>query len=599
MSNMKPSLLLSAIPLHPGSISRRHLHEDFTIDYTLKSCAYPPLDYHNDGDGGDNGDNDDNLCTLMKNETKDTLTHLEKMPIVDASSTSTREHLLDDPWVDNVKGIGRRSASCLFQLVIEEAMSLGDNEDRKNQLSYSALTNATTMRRDEGNDVIANKKMAKIIENIGTSLLARMARAHFFGRSLHPTELEEYIMRIDMNEGKKKDEKKDDAAMINTGDDVMLTTPVTMAGRYMSPLSLSTKSDRGNSNGRKHVDRQAYNDIPARVHSTVRLLTLMHFPYVTLGVMSDILPIIYELIDSSNSKFQSCGGAAFLHVLGQCTPTSFVEYHDTAVDILTLACRICNRDDAITLAILSKSIAEVFRIAEGRKDKSRAKRRGVTSDLISLLKNVTYKGDAASIAALLVGGINPLLAQLASKAAQAESMELCRNGLSALLPLIRWDGTDVQHRTVQIAALTGLCSLMMGAHPVMRHHGGKVMSELLSCVGRADRDLEIYNRMKARLRQVRNDNSGKDQDRMNNTASDGERQESFNNVEMCAAKLVISTAIHAASVALILCGDKSEKILRTVEEGTYKEHLVKRCGNIRSAATLVMKHEVEKDENTI
>ena len=40
---------------------------------------------------------------------------------------------------------------------------------------------------------------------------------------------------------------------------------------------------------------------------------------------------------------------------------------------------------------------------------------------------------------------------------------------------------------------------MMGAYPMMARHGGKLMSELLSCVGRAQRELQIQEKVKRKF----------------------------------------------------------------------------------------------------
>jgi hypothetical protein len=136
-------------------------------------------------------------------------------------------------------------------------------------------------------------------------------------------------------------------------------------------------------------------------------------------------------------------------------------------------------------------------------------------------------------------------------------MEMGRKGLRALLSMLRWD-IGVSAKKLQVASLVALINLMMAAYPIMPHHGGKIMSELLACWGHANRILEdrlVHNDQEKEL------------------------------CEMCKA-----ITVQVSGLALVLCGARAEEVLRVVEEdGGYEESLVHLVGLVRDAATNVKK----------
>jgi hypothetical protein len=111
------------------------------------------------------------------------------------------------------------------------------------------------------------------------------------------------------------------------------------------------------------------------------------------------------------------------------------------------------------------------------KDASK-RRRQTTRQWISLLHQSSIRPSSETICwELLVGGIIALLHQH-SELDNADVVEICRPGLSALLPALSM-GEFVDTKT-QVAALVALINLMMGANTGMPRHGGKIMSHLLS-----------------------------------------------------------------------------------------------------------------------
>ena len=103
----------------------------------------------------------------------------------------------------------------------------------------------------------------------------------------------------------------------------------------------------------------------------------------------------------------------------------------------------------------------------------------------------------------------------------------------------------------------------MGAHPIMKKHGGKIIAELISCIGRGLRDLKIEENVRLKVHQ------GK----INTDIS--------NENEVIILRLLVAFAIHAASVAHILCGARADDILVQIENGKYTKELVSCCKLIR------------------
>jgi len=160
-------------------------------------------------------------------------------------------------------------------------------------------------------------------------------------------------------------------------------------------------------------------------------------------------------------------------------------------------------------------------------------------------------------------------------------MEMGRLGLKTLLPLIRWDSKARGSRRIQCASIACLISLMMGAYPIMERHGGKIMSELLACLGRAKRDLDIDERLQDRHLKRHGD-----------VVDIGEDME-----DICATRHLLVVAVHAASIAHVLCGKRAEEVLEKVEGGHFDPALVLWCGAIRSGSSTMytMQNSILRD----
>jgi hypothetical protein len=87
------------------------------------------------------------------------------------------------------------------------------------------------------------------------------------------------------------------------------------------------------------------------------------------------------------------------------------------------------------------------------------------------------------------------------------------------------------------------------------------MSELISCIGRGLTDLKA--------------DIGQD-------AID---------MEVLCSKHVIIFAAHAASVALVLCEERADNVLKIVEEGLYPEILQEWCQTVRLGSKVILKQQ--------
>jgi hypothetical protein len=186
-----------------------------------------------------------------------------------------------------------------------------------------------------------------------------------------------------------------------------------------------------------------------------------------------MLPICFELIDSLTPVLVAQGASGLIHLLDHLDPSSdwFQEYAESALSVLNTAFTSCREGPVVIL--LGQALIRLMRFL---KDASK-RRRQTTRQWLSLLHQSSLRPSSETICwELLVGGIIALLHQH-SELENADAVEICRLGLSALLPLSMGEFVDTK---TEVAALVALINLMTGAHTVMPRHGGKIMSHLLS-----------------------------------------------------------------------------------------------------------------------
>jgi hypothetical protein len=394
-----------------------------------------------------------------------------------------------------------------------------------------------------------------VFDFLGVETLAQCVRAHFFGRSYAETDSEDVNDQVE-NESNVQTLSEWDrsSAVLVSKTETRGNIPKQMV-KVGLPIPLAPLGDRGD------------DSIPLyRVHVALVFLqvTIVNDEkLVSSKVLSHMLPMLFTLMDSSNKSYTALGAVGLYHVLRACTPTTIMEHYDSIATILKDTCRTCR--DGVALPLLATARAQLYCVLGMAHDGVRKDRRTATMELLSILKNQSYKQmevEQCMMVGLLVGGIHPLLVGHAENESfiVADSMEMARLGLSALLSLLEWD-YGLEGRRIQMAAMCALISLMMGAHPILPRHGGKIMTQLMTCIGRANQD--------------------------------GKSNQIQTREEHDACHACLKLALHTASVALILCDSRAEQVLTMIEtkQKTYPPYLVQSCAIIRQAASHLLQNE--------
>lgn len=382
--------------------------------------------------------------------------------------------------------------------------------------------------------------LQNICRHVGVEKVASTARAHFFGRLVGKSVIKPrqngfmpMIKRIDDDSGRE----------------------------------VSTKREK------PHIET------PMRIPSAVVLLSAalscpgnddeMDTAYL------DALPIGLSLLDDAQSLHQGLG--AFLLVSVFESACSRVEngsldfvsrYGQLIASVLEEEIRISGRDDPTilgTVCLASSKFVELLvkskRSIQGLSATSLARKFVVEMfNSITTQTNSCQNGNDERISAVLTAGINPILAQLAT-CREAASVEVARQGLSVLLPVIGWSGMNLETRSAQAVALSSLVSLLVGAYPIMPRHGKKIMTEVVLLLDRCTKDKAFLN----------------DQGTIGST-------DSYTTEMLSATEAIAEIARFAAAVCLAVCGDSAASILGHVETTQKRDELLYLCKDIRFVA---------------
>jgi len=349
---------------------------------------------------------------------------------------------------------------------------------------------------------------------------------------------------------------------------------------------------------------------PSRIQGTIICLFHLSFP-LSRSSLQQILPICYTLMDHPNFYNQSVGTAMLLHILRNATSTNLFEHWENLEHISYSVWKSECREKVWNMASITLLRTELMKMLKDhdtshqsihRKDsysygslssgplKSVAvKRREFTLDLFVLLKKRVFTREKRGyedediinlqaqsnkhgedfILPILMNGICPLLSQHAemgsrkgSRRRDSDAMEISTEGIHSLLLLLEsldWEIengniTDETLWTLPIATMVAMVSFLMSTYPAMKYHGGKIMCAILSSLGYCDKNIENYKGEKVLLE--------------------------YANTFVC-------MAVHTASVALILCGDRADKILSEVEEKCI-DSLASRCRLIRERSKALL-----------
>eukprot|EP00584_Thalassiosira_punctigera_P027169 CAMPEP_0172580342 /NCGR_PEP_ID=MMETSP1067-20121228/139709_1 /TAXON_ID=265564 ORGANISM="Thalassiosira punctigera, Strain Tpunct2005C2" /NCGR_SAMPLE_ID=MMETSP1067 /ASSEMBLY_ACC=CAM_ASM_000444 /LENGTH=776 /DNA_ID=CAMNT_0013373081 /DNA_START=48 /DNA_END=2374 /DNA_ORIENTATION=+ len=445
-------------------------------------------------------------------------------PVVDWSVQSAH---FDAPWTDGVSGVGSRVGMGLIRIIHQSSSRV-----------LSSTVEEIVAHTCPGNRSHSLRLILRgISENIGVDLLVSTVRAHFFGRLMHSC---------------------------SCVDNAIVQTQVSgifmpMVKRIGSAHHERTAASTALSDEKPHID------IPMRI-SAAAIILCAALPQpcnnfeMQNKAFSDSVPIAMSLLDDAQPFHQAMGALMFVSVIEAASSSepegipSFVKnFSSITPSLLGSSIQMCARESPPVLTCISlaqskwiKYLGIYSRIPGTAISPSEVlvMARKAVADILVVIRTQAQTGGHGSnderIAGALVAGINPLLAHLASFP-EAESVEIARIGLSTFLPLIGWSGMRLEVRSAQVSALVGLISLMNGAYPIMPHHGKKIMTEVFLLLDRADKDAAFLGKNKTDLI-----NGNTLDDRISTDAT-------------------IEVALHAASLALIICGKSAQDVLGHIE----------------------------------
>ena len=333
-------------------------------------------------------------------------------------------------WNDPVVGVASRAAVAVWNrlsvlCVDEETLSVVVEDDSKIEAPYKGETRRKTQSR------VLHSTL------LGVERVSEAMRAHFFGRDMVLWESEQRV-----------------STRVMLGRTVETTEPV--------------------------VKEKPYKLVPSRIHVFASFISLLaqQDNDSTREVLAQVLPVCFELIDASSVRHMAIGATCLIHLLETIGVGNSIwdEFVGNALSVLNMAFKT-NREGPILLLVGRSQCLLFEAMGEGNKE-----RRQATLQWLTALNQTAHRSVSEMICwELLIAGVVPLLQQHANLP-NADAMELGRFGLSTLLPLVAGDFVDLK---TQKAALVALINLMMGAYPIIPHHGGKIMSTLLATAARA------------------------------------------------------------------------------------------------------------------
>jgi hypothetical protein len=324
-------------------------------------------------------------------------------------------------WNDHNTGILSRAAETVWKDLIDLAsINLRDQEESKQQ-------KALICSREE-KDILRQN----IFKTFDVLSISSAVRLHFFG-------VNEYAWNSETN----------------------VTTSIIMGKRVTKKEAM--------------IKDKAYKTIPSRVHAALSFFFYLseYDNVVCQQLIPNVLPVCLELIDSSNMTQSALGACALIRLMNMSSDYNIWDkLVDQILPVLDLAFATCRNGCALIVLGQAQS-----RLLNNHTKGNGAKRRQVTRKWLRLLRQ-SVDGVASEFTSwdILVGGVIPFLNEHA-QLPNADAIEFGRLGLAALLPLI---DPDVVDSKTLVATLVALINLLVGAHPIMKHHGGKIMSRV-SC----------------------------------------------------------------------------------------------------------------------
>jgi hypothetical protein len=277
-----------------------------------------------------------------------------------------------------------------------------------------------------------------------------------------------------------------------------------------------------------------YQRVPARLHAVLQFISLVDG--FDIDMYDELLPVCYEMLNASNDTITVMGAVAVYHLL-QLKGSARSAWQPAAISnlegLVNQAVKVCDKSNHFAiLGLVQRTLLKDY-IADEHVGQARRK---TTAWWLWKLDRNQHRLTDGTVWGLLLGGVVPLLHQHA-QFGNADASELGRMGLAAMLPLLRAGGRNEMEREVSILALIGLSNLMVAAYPIMPHHGGKIIAELLGALGK------------------------------------------------CESLLLEKVLRHVAVLAVIVCGDRAAKLLNEISDSNkYESFLIDIAHDVQSRA---------------
>lgn len=447
-------------------------------------------------------------------------------------------------WLDHTKGIGVRSAISLLQTLGGISMSLSVQDEKENV------------------ELMCFRDL--ILDYVGVELVSRLNKEMFFGRL--------FKGKSKYQEEKAIERHSFEPSRSLAFNGIIVRKKVSHESDYelqsYTKRDISKKQDsmKASEDMKDIYGERSLQASQSRIIASIRVLSSIQSRMITEETMSNGLPIAFALIDSIETHRQLFGAGLLYSLLSgnnSNTKSSYSFEMDNRMknikEVLDAACRTASV--SLTLYIMFKCSCIVHSYVP-RKSKVDILKHSLSLSLERLqVESRRGPGRKSSeleiVSVMLIGSISPLLHEL-SIIPDAPCMEVFRLGLCVMLPILRWEADTDAARSIQIMTLMSLVSLMISSHPLVPRHGGKIMSELLSSIGRITRQSQIK-------KQVQNSLKRDDEDDPRATST-------------------LFAFIHVSSIASIMCGERGNEILSMIENGKYEEVIKTVCSNIRTCS---------------
>lgn len=289
----------------------------------------------------------------------------------------------------------------------------------------------------------------------------------------------------------------------------------------------------------KPLEEKEYKFDPTVIHILLNFIGLIDCKdkEYTSELVSGLIPCCMELLDSTNSKHAALGSSG-LNKLLRVLEKKDASWRKSDKEILSKlegALKV-HKEGPTILAIGCSQLL----ILESSSDNLNEEAQVCKQWLVNL-HQATHRSAGDTCWELLVGGVVPLLNHMA-KCSDARGMEIGRLGLSVLLPMVAGEFGDVK---TQAVATIALINLLIAAHPIMSHHGGKIICSVLASFST----------------------------RLDNNTDE--------------VQLLRDISLHTAALCLIVTGPSAEKVIESVEmeKEKYQTSFLQVLSQVRILAT--------------